>query len=118
MSVLTDFAKNHKKEGAKIRSAITATDNAYLKAGLSICGLMENRDYTMTHYDEEMPVEMQALFRGIRPEIKHMYCLFDGPFEAPALRKIKQLSLDDPETIALIERQNTDMENYSEPIVL
>ena len=93
MSVLTDFAKKHRKEGAKIRSAIIATDNTYLKAGLSVCGLTENKDYTITHYDDEMPPEMQALFMGVRPEIKHMYCLFDGPFEAPALNRNKRRKL-------------------------
>ncbi len=118
MSALTDFARNHEKKGAKIRSAIIATDNAYLKAGLSVCGLVENKDYTITHYDEEMPEEMQVLFMGIRHEIKHMYCLFDGPFDAPVLKNIRRLALDDPEVIAMIEKQNADMEDYSEPIVL
>lgn len=118
MSALRELVSSNRKDGTKIRSCIISTDNAYLKAGLSLCGLLENRDYTITHYDEEMPAEMQELFHGIRPEIRHMYCLFDGPFEQHALRTIKRYSLDDPEVMALIERQNADMEDYPEPVTI
>lgn len=118
MSALTEFAKQHKKEGRKIRSAIIATDNSYLKTGLAICGLTENKDYTIIHYDDEMPEEMQMLFTGIRPEIKHMYCLFDGPFEIHELKQIKKLSLNDSEVAAMMEKQNADMEDYPEPITI
>lgn len=118
MSALREFVSNQRKDGTKIRSCIIATDNSYLKTGLSLCGLLENRDYTITHYDTEMPEDMQTLFHGIRPEIRHIYCLFDGPFEQQALRTIKQYSLDDPEVMALMEKQNAEMEDYPEPVTI
>jgi hypothetical protein len=115
MSKLKDYVETHRKLN-KYCSAVLSIDNNYLVAGLNVCGLKKNKDYTLVEYDDSMPKEMKSVFSNVGKDIRHMYSLFEGPFNHDDIKQIKHLAMDDSEVEDAMNAAKADMEDYPEPI--